>query len=415
MPFYDNFVKTNKTPREKWKDGLQEFVNKEFDNASTFYEDVEEEIEFGTLEFRHILVRINSLVDAKTGQRANDDYKKIIFSDLDYKVPIGTRYRFDNNIWLVFSTDNIKTDTSSVYVRRCNNTMNWQDKYGNIHREPCYIDYKLTENQIFREYSVDVPSGRIWVQYQANDKTRDININSRFIFGTNPYKVRSMGDYDRLNTFDQNSARLLSFYADYDNKAEDDNFELSVANYKCFTFTIDSEDIISNTIGYKNSLIYNVYLNNSIVENENVSWESTDSNIAEIDKEGNYVFKNLGTCMFIGKMDNNPSVEKRITVLCKEEVSDSYYDYIQNKIDYIPLNKTERYSIYEYKNGEMINTKYDIACEGVPEYCYSFTSDGNNFSITNKKPCYDSLLKVSYKNNRNGVTKFILLELGGII
>lgn len=165
MSYYSNFVITNKNPKQKWKDGLQALVDKEFTNASSFTEDVEEEIEFGSLEFKPINVRVNSLVDAKTGQRINDDYKKIIFPDLDYQPVIGTRYRFDNNIWIVFSTDNVKTDTSAVYVRRCNNTMNTQDKYGNIHREPCYIDYKVTENQLFRNYSIDIPSGRIWIKH----------------------------------------------------------------------------------------------------------------------------------------------------------------------------------------------------------------------------------------------------------
>ena len=153
MAYYDSFIAINKSPRESYKEQLQEVVNQLFINAPTYYEDVEEEDSFGSQTYHKINVRVNNLVDAKTGQRVNDDFKKLIFEDIHYMPPIGTRYKFNNNIWIVFSTDNVKTDTASVYVRRCNNTLNTQDEYGNIHQEPCYVDYSLTETQIFKEYS----------------------------------------------------------------------------------------------------------------------------------------------------------------------------------------------------------------------------------------------------------------------
>lgn len=417
MAFYDTFIRSNKIPREKWKDGLQAIVDREFENASTYYT-IEEEVAFGTLDFKEINARVNSLVDAKTGQRVNDDYKKIIFSDLDYSPEIGTRYRFDNNIWMVFSTDNIKTDTSSVYVRRCNNTMNWQDFYGNIHQEPCYIDYKITENQIFRNYSIDVPSGRIWVQYQNNENTKSIGVNSRFIFGENVYKVRSMGDYDRVNTFDKDSVRTKSFYADYDNQAEDDNFELCIANYRCLDFSIYIEgykDVIVGKIGFSGKIIPSAYLNGGLLENEEFEFYSLNDNIVQIDDMGNFVLLSNGDSFIGCRMKNKLDIEKRLTVICKEEVPDIYVDTINNDSRYIRLNETEFYSIYEYKNGEMIDTKYEILCHDVPDYSYNFISDGNNFSITNLKPCNDTLLKVSYKNLRTNEIKYLLIELGGII
>ena len=417
MAFYDTFIRSNKIPREKWKDGLQALVDREFENASTYYT-IEEEVAFGTLDFKEINARVNSLVDAKTGQRVNDDYKKIIFSDLDYSPEIGTRYRFNDNIWMVFSTDNIKTDTSSVYVRRCNNTMNWQDKYGNIHEEPCYIDYKITENQIFRNYSVDVPSGRIWVQYQNNEHTKNIQVNSRFIFGKNVYKVRSMGDYDRVNTFQKDSVRTESFYADYDNQAEDDNFDLCIANYKCLNFSIYIEgyrDIIVGNIGFSGKIKPTAYLNGEPLENEEFEFYSTDDNIAKIDNEGNFEFISNGTCVIGCRMKNKIDIDERLTAVCKDEVIDTYTDVINNKTDYIRVNETEDYSVYEYKNGNITNTKYEISCHDVPEYCYKFVTDGNNFSITNLRSCEDSLLKVSYENLRTKEVKYLLIELGGIV
>ena len=46
----------------------------EFDDSSTVQDDIEEEIEFGTLEFRHIRARVTTLIDVKTGQRDGDNF-----------------------------------------------------------------------------------------------------------------------------------------------------------------------------------------------------------------------------------------------------------------------------------------------------------------------------------------------------
>src|SRR5699024_9163285 len=110
-------------------------------------------------------------VNSTTGQKINDDYRRIIYQDISYKPRLGTRYRFDDNIWIVNSTDNHKSITASAYLRRCNNTINTQDDYGNIHKEPVFIDYAVNESQLYRSSEMEVPGGRIWVQGQVNNWT----------------------------------------------------------------------------------------------------------------------------------------------------------------------------------------------------------------------------------------------------
>lgn len=412
MRYFDTFISSTKEPKDIWKESLQEFVDKSFENASTYYE-VEEEKFFGSLKFKKLKVRVTSLVDAKTGQRINDDYKKITFSDLNYRPEIGTRYKFDNNIWITFSTDNIKTDTSAVYVRRCNNTINSQDKYGNIHQEPCYIDYKITENQIFRNYSIDVPSGRIWVQCQLNEHTKDLNVNDRFIFSGDAYRIRERNKFDRRYTFEKDSSHFISFYADYDNIASDDNLELSVANYKTYNYFIKVPNSIQNIIGFSDKILYDVYLNQDIVKEE-VIWKSTNPTVATIDNDGKFELISSGECYFKVEMKNKPEIKASIFVKVEEIIEDIYEDILSPMTDYIRLNGTEFYSIYEYKNYAITDTKFEVQCFDVPTKHYRFSSDGNNFYIKNIKPCEDILLKVAYTNQRTLQTRYLLVELGGI-
>jgi len=124
MNYYDSFMAVNGNPKDKWYEDFQEFQEQQFDDASTVQYDIEEEIEFGTLEFKPIRARLTTIIDVKTGQRNGDDFRKITFFDYTHRPAPGTRYRFDDNIWIVFATKNLKVSSSSVYVYRCNTTLN---------------------------------------------------------------------------------------------------------------------------------------------------------------------------------------------------------------------------------------------------------------------------------------------------
>jgi len=124
MNYYDSFMAVNGNPKDKWYEDFQEFQEQQFDDASTVQDDIEEEIEFGTLEFKPIRARLTTIIDVKTGQRNGDDFRKITFLDYTHRPVPGTRYRFDDNIWMVFATKNLKVSSSSVYVYRCNTTLN---------------------------------------------------------------------------------------------------------------------------------------------------------------------------------------------------------------------------------------------------------------------------------------------------
>jgi hypothetical protein len=48
MPYYDTFMNVNKHPAQRWRNQLQDTVDKVFENASTWWDDVWEEKEFGS-------------------------------------------------------------------------------------------------------------------------------------------------------------------------------------------------------------------------------------------------------------------------------------------------------------------------------------------------------------------------------
>ena len=415
MAYFDSFMSIIKSPREVYKQQQQEVINNLFENAPTYYEDVKEEDNFGTLTFHKINVRVNNLVDAKTGQRVNDDFKKLIFEDVNYMPPLGTRYYFNNNIWIVFSTDNVKTDTSSVYVRRCNNTLNTQDEYGNIHQEPCYIDYSLTETQIFKEYSIDIARGRIEVGCQLNQYTKSININDRFIFGDDAYKVRIRTKFDRRSTFDNNTNMFLKLQLDYDNIAEDDNLEFQIANYKKYNYVFETETEITGIINNTGKISPKILLNGTVMNDLNVVWHTTNENIIIINKSsGEYKMVGLGECEIVCTLLENSSVSHSIPIKVVEQPEhDIVYNKILPNISYIKLNSQQEYVVNEYINNNITDTEFDIKFYNVPKRNYSVLVDGNKFVIKNLRTTEEPLC-VTCTNLRDNSTIEFYVELGGL-
>lgn len=413
--YYDNFVATVPNPRDSYLIQQQEIINQLFVNAPTYFTDVEEEKVAGSLIFESIFVRINNLIDAKSGRRVNDDFKKIIFSDIEHAPAIGARFRFEDNIWLTFSTDNIKTSTAAVYVRRCNNTLNSQDKYGNVHQEPCYIDYGVTEAQVFKEYSVNIPRGRIVVFCQLNDYTKNININHRYVFGGDAYRVRYRDRFDKRYTFDKNSVGILYLQLEYDNIAESDNLELDVADYLEYNFSIETLSEFTNIIGTTKQLSASVLLNEeNVTDNYPVEWRSTNTNIATVTSDGLLKLEGLGDCDVVCTLKNKDTVYSSVHVSVVEEV----HDFVTNNIitpdiTYIKQNSSQEYNVYEYINGETTSAPFIIKAYDVPLGYYKLEVANNKFIVFGIKPC-DIPLRVVCTNANTNDTVEISIELGGL-
>lgn len=230
MKYYDSFMATAKTPVELWKEHTQQFLNENFINSSN-YLTVGREIGFGTLEFECVSARVMSVLDSKVGDKINDDFKTIFFDDLEYKPPLGARFSFDNNIWIVYSTNNYNSLNSACYIRRCNNTINSLDENGNVHQEPCVVDLKPTRSGFVEDLSMWTPNSRQIIMYQKNDWTKHLDVNSRIMFSNKAYRIGVSLDFNRTETFNKDSINFVTAYLDNDLLNEYDNLELQIADY----------------------------------------------------------------------------------------------------------------------------------------------------------------------------------------
>lgn len=413
MSYYDSFLYTPMKPINSWKTQVQELLNEEFTNASNVIM-IEEEKEFGTLNFTPKICRVITTLDSKVIDKVNDDYRTLFFNDLEYQPKLGQRYRFLNNIWIVYNTDNHNSLNSGCYVRRCNNTINSLDFYGNLHEEPCVVDIKPTKSSFIQDESMWAPSTRQIIFFQKNKWTKDIGFNSRVMFEDQTYRVGVNLNFDRTSTFEENSVQFVRAYLDLDLVNEYDNKYLQIADYKKPNFVIGVPEQLNLLPNTTDILEYDLYLNGKPIEDK-VVWYSDNPSVITISKfTGQYTTKELGEANITVCLAGNEEYKSEIKITVTSEIEEITETIITPQDYYIPLNQSRTYEVYEEVNGEQQDTSFDFEFYNLSKTYYSVSKTDNSFTITNKKTSDSILLEVNIINRRSGETSKIYIELGGL-
>lgn len=221
---------SSKSVANTWIDHFQTFLDQDFLNAPDVFT-IQEESTLGSNVYTDVVVRINKAINLSTGQKLGDDFKLLLFQDVDHSSAIGGKYYFENNYWIVINTDTMKTLGASCMIRRCNNVLRWITPEGMQYSEPCSIDYEVSfpRDKPSKDNPV-LPGGDINVYCQQNERTNLIHNNQRFLFGNSQnrvaYKVFGAGirNFLNLQTEDDDSASFLMIRmgVDYVNETVDD-------------------------------------------------------------------------------------------------------------------------------------------------------------------------------------------------
>ena len=201
MLYYD--AKRNilpQTPNDYYRDHMQELINSQWDNT-TMLQNIEEEYPFASFVFREIQVRMVHALDKGTRVKQGDDFRELIFQDIDYNVNLGAYYKFSNAYWLAINLDELNRTTKNIIVRRCNNVLKWKDELGDIHEYPCILEYDATAASPRVDNNIITPNNRVRVIVQANKDTLPFKVNKRFIFGDRPFKIIGLNNY-MIDTID---------------------------------------------------------------------------------------------------------------------------------------------------------------------------------------------------------------------
>ena len=218
-----------------WIESFQNKVDAAW-NFATDVVDIQEEIDrynqqgyrIGQPKYKNIEVRITSAYD-ETGNKLSNDYKNIIFKDVQHKQLLGRKYLFDLEdftttkdktkcTWLDFNFDTIKMGSNSI-IRRCNcqlgmlingNTTEWY--------EPAVLDYNPKYTISYFNDVLNTPKSETYVYVQFNEYTKNIKMSDRFILGALDfenisnnavYKVKEVFKVGAKYTSDPNSIPMI--------------------------------------------------------------------------------------------------------------------------------------------------------------------------------------------------------------
>lgn len=274
-------------------------------------------------EYQTRLIRMADIVKPTAAiQRNFDDYKTILVADRDieYIMP-GSKIVTMGNTWLVVNPVNVSGSDGEAVVRRCNAVWNFLDYYGNVVSEPLVVENtRANANDSDNQQSLLITKGYFNVICQANENTRQIDTNTRFILGTAAYRVTGYSDFETEFTGDYSSIRTYSYTIRYEepNNAIDDMVN-HVAGGKTFSWNIIVSGMTAMEIGATAQLTAQ-----SVRNGENIAptttypvgyvWTSSDENVALVGTDGAVTAIAEGSATIRAALAQNPAIYTDFTI-----------------------------------------------------------------------------------------------------
>lgn len=185
--------------------------------------------------YQNIEVRISSVYDEK-GQKMSDDYKNIIFKDIQHEQSLGRKYLFDihnfsqtdnskKSVWLNTNFDVVKLGANAI-LRKCTGNLGFLVN-GNTEEwyEPTILDYDSKYTINYYHDTLNIVKSELYATAQFNEYTKNIEVNDRFILGAldfdnvsnnSVYKVKEVFKFGAEHTLDPNSIPLIILALDRD-------------------------------------------------------------------------------------------------------------------------------------------------------------------------------------------------------
>lgn len=350
LRFFENAMESNtlQMPNEQLRD-LQQAAIDDMWEVTTAKHTVLEQDDFGPLTFHEIEVWFDYVVGVtSTFMKNGNDYRKLIFRDINHECNRGRYYKFEGSYWLTDFTDPMITVQKFLTVRRCNNWLRMIDpENGCIVQWPCVVDYDATSPTPQIGSSIIIPNNHLSILVQGNEETsRLFKLNTRFMFGGRPFKIQAYQNALMPNdSTEQTNLIYLDLYLDEIHDKDDQ--QLQLAYNGDFNYSVQIENVtgpISVRVG-KTGKLHAVALLNGQEVDRKIEWKSNYPDALLVDFEGEYTaikkwFKPITVTAFLA---DNPDVSATIQVNIVNE------DNIVPVVNIVPdFTKVRQYEIIEF-------------------------------------------------------------------
>lgn len=380
------------TPKEYYQGLVQATINDQWINTTQLFTIKEQ----SALPFVDKYTEYEAWVDVISDNLINtskvySDFVRVLFQDIDHKQNYkGQYYKMaldgeHEEYYICYDRMGTLDQVADFSCVRCNNVLTWIDEYGKIVEMPCYLgtDISSTNNLINKDGTV--PNTRLIILVQANDYTMSIVKNQRFMFQhSTAFKVEEVNNYMREEGTD-GQVTCVKIYVDYSALLPNDNKELNICDYYKVDYTLKiDQGNIEQTQGFKGKLTATVKNGTDVID-VHLKWSTSDSDVVEIDEQGNYqVIGEIGSVGQITcSMADNESIHDTITI----KVVDDYLP--EKKIIINPNNITELnqgqvidFDCGVYIEGEKQDDIVTCVSSGADVYSYTLAETLDGYKLT---------------------------------
>lgn len=349
LTFFENGLSNGiiQNPNEYFREQQQAAIDQNWDCTSAKYT-IKQQSDFGSNIYSDIEVWIDYIVGlGSRGTTNGDDFRQLIFRDINYQVKRGLYYYFDNNYWITYFSDEYASLSKDAGVRRCNNVMRIVDpENGSIFTIPCVVDYDMTSPSVQVSSYILTPNNHATIMVQGNaDTLRLFKLNTRYILGGRPFKLLAYQNALIDASIAPTPTLLyLDLYLDEIHAEDDIANQLADNGSYQYVVEIDSADM-ELTNGATGSLTASVSLNGEEVNRE-IMWSSSNSNIVTIDSNGNYqvIGTNGQSCIITAMLKGNVNITSSIQINVVES------EVLQPKIILEPIfDNIRQYESIDFK------------------------------------------------------------------
>ena len=388
--YTDNIAQT---PKEYWE-GLHQATLDTMWNDTTQVYTIKEQ---SALPFEDKYTEYEAWVSTVSDDLINyskvySDFVRLLYKDLSHKQNYkGQYYKFaldgeHEETYICYDRMNLSTLTADFKVVRCNNVLTWRDEYGNIITLPCYLGTDVTSTNNLIGKDGIVPNARMIILVQANEFTKSIVKNQRFMFEhSTAFKVEEVNNFmQEQGTNGQ--VTCVKIYINYSAITPNDNTELNVCDYYDVGYTLEiNQDNIEQVNGFNGTLTATVKNLDEVVENMEVIWETSDKTVITIDSEGNYNVVGLNgdkatiTCYLKENKDVKDSI---IIQVISAPITNKIIVVNPNKVNLLKERQSIVFIPKVYDEGNELTDPVTCIPSGAKPYCYTLTTVMNGYLLT---------------------------------
>lgn len=317
----------------------------------------------------------------------------------------GDYITWDSGKWLIISEIGHKRfNYYKGIIQKCNYNIKFIID-GIVKEFPAIVDSKYFDVETGQYISV--PTGKVIVTMQLNEKSQEIGLDKRFIKMCNAFKVVGK---------DLTKNGLLILHCDLDTiDTTHDDVENEVANGKDYVYSLSVSNGDTANISPNDTLQLTVVLqlNGTTVTDKEIGYSSNDSSIATVDQTGLVTGIDEGECIITAYMVDMPDVKDTIAITVEEVVQDNFTYELLGAND-IVKGQSQSYQVKKYNNGVFVDNPqftFEVIPGSTPTSAYTLSVvDNDECSITANSATYNITLKATDTNNSMFVEKLIKLK-----